>query len=49
MRVAIVPAMSLHADATKLFQVAARDEPLGQPTGRPTEGLLKRGTFSATF
>src|SRR5437870_1701140 len=40
MRMAIVPATSLHAAATKLFQVASRDELPGQPAARPGDGLL---------
>jgi hypothetical protein len=43
MRPAIVPATSLHADATNLFQVAATDEPLGQPAVVPRRG----GCFSS--
>src|SRR5438067_2008792 len=49
MRMAIVPATSLHAAATKLFQVASRDELPGQPAARPGMGLPCLGTFSATF
>src|SRR5213594_3769864 len=40
MRMAIVPATSLHAAATKLFQVASRDELPGQPAARPGMGYF---------
>jgi hypothetical protein len=43
MRMAIVPATSLHAEATKLFQVAARDEPPYQLGGPSRKG----GFFNA--
>ena len=43
---AIVPATSLHAAATKLFQVASRDELPGQPAARPGDGAtLARHVF----
>src|SRR5437870_6184052 len=40
MRMVIVPATSLHAAATKLFQVASRDELPGQPAARPGMGYF---------
>src|SRR5437588_3064830 len=40
MRMAIVPATSLHAAATKLFQVASRDKLPGQPAARPGMGYF---------
>src|SRR5438270_12118362 len=40
MAIAIVPATSLHATATKLFQVASRDELPGQPGDPSRDALL---------
>src|SRR5207237_4002872 len=45
MRMAIVPATSLHAAATKLFQVASRDELPGQPAARPGMGHFSSPHF----